>query len=150
MNTFQKIGALFVNLTKIYGKYPFFYQKLFIVILSMFLLPVYFIIVVILSALNLLGFLIFRIYIINKLINEIFFVFSSNPTLSWTDLFFVPGALIYYAYYLFQILISLILGFLCDFIAEVISSRNHADGYVLVWPSAFVGAHHGVYSEYLF
>jgi hypothetical protein len=150
MNTFQKIGALFVNLTKIYGDYPFFYQKLLIVILSIFLLPVYFILVVILSALNLLGFLIFRIYIINKLINEIFFVFSSNPTLSWTDLFFVPGALIYYTYYLFQILISLILGFLCDFIAEVISSRNHAYGYVLVWPSAFVGAHHGVYSEHLF
>jgi hypothetical protein len=151
MNTFQKIGSLFINLTKIYGKYTLLNQKFLVVIVSIFLLPIYFILVLILSILNLIGFLLLRIYIINKMFNHLFIVISSNPhTLSWTDLFFVPGAFIYYLYYFIQISVSLPVGYLCDVIAELISPRNHAYGYVWVWPSAFLGAHHGVYSEYLF
>ncbi len=139
MNSLEKIVSLFTNIGNIYGP-PFSKaQKFSQVFLSFIFLPIYILIIFALALLNLIQFALYSPLILSRMIMG---YGQNDPMIGIVTL---PITTAYFAFFLLSIIPSVLLGLICDGVAEVISFHNHKPDYVIVWPQALVGAH---YSEY--
>jgi hypothetical protein len=142
MTIMNDIVALFQNIPRIYGGYYKRSLLPWIGLASILFLPIYCILITVLALLRI---TLLLLYLPTLLIGS-----SSGdaygfeyPIMGFVAL---PILLAYYVFYVASFVPFLLIGALCDLIAEIISRGNHQVYYRTVWSSVFSAPHKEAYS----
>lgn len=137
----HKIKTFFINMLHIYSNDYSCKKLVWVVFLSVLFLPIYFFLIsllVLISALLLILFTPF--YLIKAIIGDTYGL--DDPIMS---VLILPLSTGYYAAYLITFIPYVLIGLLCDLIAEIISYKRHKNEYVIIWPSVFSVPHKEAY-----
>jgi len=139
----NKIKLLYSNIVLIYGGQYTAREMLWVIISSIFLIPLYVFFITILSVISIfLLFLFSPFYLVKIILGDTWGL--DDPIMGVVML---PLSLSYYGIFLITFLPYLIIGLLSDLIGEIISKKNHNPLYVIVWPSVFAAPHKEVYPQ---
>ncbi len=137
----NKIKIFFINMIQIYGTNYSLKRKTWTIILSIVFMPIYFVLLVSLTVINIaLLFFYLPFYLIKLILGDTWGM--DNYIMG---IVLLPILILYYSAYLISFLPYLMMALLSDFIAEIISYKNHHEDYTIIWPSVFAAPHKETY-----
>ena len=141
MIVIHKIKTLFTNIVQIYDCNYSPRKLLWVIASSIPLIPLYLSFIIFLVSINVLLLILFLpFYIIKALSGNTYGM--DDPIMS---IVLLPLSIGYFSAYFFTFIPYIIVGFLCDAIAEIISFKKHNVDYVIVWPSVLAAPHKEAY-----